>query len=174
MHVIFPFQPANGYCGPRLTGHVSVDAFVTKFDPSGSNVIYSTYLGGFGHDEGYGIAADEMGNAYVTGMASYIFPTTANAYLTANGSGGFVTKFNPSGSALVYSTHLVATSGNFGRAVALDDSGNAYVTGSFGVLKLNPAGSALVYSLSWGGPVTRSRLTLPATHMWQLALQPSL
>ena len=83
---------------------------MTKLDASGAALVYSTYLGGSDVDDGgYGIAVDGAGNAYVTGhTASTDFPTTAGAFDTTynGGDDAFVTKLNPSGSALVYSTYL--------------------------------------------------------------------
>src|ERR1019366_5555384 len=84
------------------------DAFVAKFNPTGSALVYSTYLGGSGADSGFGIAVDSSGNAYVTGSTnSNNFPTM-NPLQPANGGNypAFVAKINPSGSALVYSTYL--------------------------------------------------------------------
>lgn len=111
------------------------DAFVVKLSPTGSALIYSTYLGGQSTDFGFALAVDGGGNAYVTGFtASGDFPI-ANAVQSACASAGcgvaFVTKLNQSGSALVYSTYL-GGSGNFdnGTGVAVDSSGSAYVTGS--------------------------------------------
>jgi len=140
--------------------------FVTKFNAAGSGLIYSTLLGNSSNDSGNGIAVDNAGNAYVTGSAGANFPTTPGAFQTgpSGSGGGFVTKLNPAGSALVYST----LRGNaLGSAIAIDNAGNAYVTGSAGstnfpttpgafqptsaaggpfATKLNPSGSALVYS----------------------------
>jgi len=151
--------------------------FVTKLDVTGSALIYSTFLGGSGIDQGLGIAVDGSGAAYVTGSAlSADFPTTAGAFdTTYNGSGdAFVTKLDPSGSALGYSTFLGGSgSADGGLGIAVDASGSAYVTGftlsadfpttsgafdtshngdrdAF-VAKLNAAGSALVYSTFLGG-----------------------
>jgi hypothetical protein len=110
------------------------DAFVTKLNPAGSALVYSTYLGGSGQDVGEAIAVDSAGNAYVTGgTGSTDFPVTPGAFQTKNAGFGdvFVTKINPAGSALVYSTYL-GGSGNDdqeGGRIAVDDSGNAYVTG---------------------------------------------
>jgi hypothetical protein len=140
---------------------------------------YSTYLGGSGTDFGYGIAVDSSGNAYVTGLTySSNFPTTHVAFQTslAGTYNTFVTKLNPTGTALVYSTYLGGTSGDAGYGIAVDSSGHTYVTGnttstSFPttagafqtslpgvqnafVTKLNPAGSALVYSTYLGGSNT--------------------
>ena len=134
-------------------------------------LVYSTYLGGSGFDQGYAIAVDSLGNAYVTGQTAAIdFPTTAGAFQTNYGGGdAFVAKLNPSGSALVYSTYLSGASGN---GIAVDSAGNAYITGDAGplsfpttagafqtapmgydtfVTKLNAMGSGLVYSARFGG-----------------------
>jgi N-acetylneuraminic acid mutarotase len=164
-----------------------VDAFVTKLNPSGSALVYSTYLGGSNQDfGGEAIAVDAAGNAYVTGETrSSDFPTTAGAFQTTLNAfqGAFVTKLNPTGSALVYSTYLSGSSGFIqdGFGIALDASGDAYVTGrtdatnfpttpgafqstkSGGggfenfdafVTELNPAGSGLLYSTYLGGSVS--------------------
>ena len=151
------------------------DAFVTKLNPWGSALLYSTYLGGNGSDTSQGIAVDAWGNAYVTGATSSSdFPTTERAFQTTKvGSfDTFVTKLNPWGSALVYSTFL-GGSYDTANAIAVDLWGSAYVTGETTssnfpttkgaiqttyrggydafVTKLNPRGSALVYSTFLGG-----------------------
>ena len=164
------------------------DAFVTKLNSTGSALVYSTFLGGstfigFNHMEGgYGIAVDTTGHAYVTGITiSDDFPTTLGAFDTTKNANApetnhwdaFVTKLNPDGSALVYSTFLGGNNDQSGRGIAVDSLGNAYVTGpTFSsdfpttpgafdttldgggdafVTKLNPDGSALVYSTFLGG-----------------------
>jgi len=116
----------------------SGDVFVAKLNPTGSALVYSTYLGGSGIDYGYGIAADASGNAYVTGFTcSTNFPT-ANAEQAASGGrlnslppcgDVFVTKLNATGTALVYSTYLGGSGDDAGRGIVVDSSGNAYVTG---------------------------------------------
>ena len=158
------------------------DAFVSKLNSTGSALIYSSYLGGTGGDQGIGLAVDASGNAYVVGMTgSSDFPTTPGVFQTtyAGGScpGGncgdaFVSKLNPTGSALLYSTYLGGSSNDGCSSIAVDASGNAYVTGwttsedfpttpgafqgvnsvrglAF-VSKLNAVGSALVYSTALG------------------------
>src|SRR5262249_36740004 len=87
----------------------SSDGFVTKLKPSGTGYVYSTYLGGTGSDNGQGIAVDSAGNAYVTGVTgSTNFPTTVGAFQTTLAGGGdaFLTKLNPTGTGLVYSSYL--------------------------------------------------------------------
>ena len=174
----FPTTPG----APQTTnpgGGVKTVAFVTKLNPTGSALGYSTYLGGSGGDDGYGIAADAAGNAYVTGdTSSTDFPTTPGAFQTSLGgstnSKAFVTKLAPAGS-LAYSTYL-GGGADSGLAIAVDGVGDAYITGNTSsttfpttacayrstnpsggvnpvafVSKLNPLGNALVYSTYLGG-----------------------
>jgi hypothetical protein len=152
------------------------DAFVTKLNASGSALVYSTFLGGTGADDGEDIAVDASGSAYVVGDTfSGDFPTTQGAFDTTFNGGivdAFVTKLNASGSALVYSTFLGGANQDEGNGIAVQE-GRAYVTGntqstdfpttpgSFDrtqngsedayVTKLNASGSALDYSTLWGG-----------------------
>ena len=116
--------------------------FVSKLNATGTALVFSTYLGGSGGDSGYGIALDSSNNVYVTGVTqSRDFPVTCGALQTAPGEASasttaFVTKLNPSGSALEYSTYLGGTGSSFGgyllgdaaEAIAVRGS-NAYVTG---------------------------------------------
>ncbi|MBI3669131.1 MAG: SBBP repeat-containing protein, partial [Acidobacteria bacterium] len=110
------------------------DAFVTKLNAAGTAPpAYSSYLGGGGGDEGFGIAVDSSGSAYVTGQtASADFPTTAAAIQAAFGGANdaFVTKFNAAGNGVIYSTYLGGTGDDQGRGIAVDSSGTAYVTGN--------------------------------------------
>lgn len=121
---------------------IDSDAFVAKLNAAGSALVYSTYLGGSGHDEGDAIAVDASGNAYVTGgTLSTDFPTV-NAFQSAcvgcegkvNGfmvsGSAFVAKLNAAGSALIYSTYLGGSLGARGHAIAVDPFGSAYVTGN--------------------------------------------
>jgi len=108
------------------------DAFVTRINAAGSALAYSTYLGGTSIDYGYGIAVDGSYNAYVTGYTqSTDFPTQAPIQGTNEGGGSdaFITKINATGSTLVYSTYLGGSGADIGNGIALDGSGNAYVTG---------------------------------------------
>jgi len=107
------------------------NAFVVKLDPAG-NLVYSSFLGGTGTPQyplvatsAYGAAIDSNGNAYLTGSAGDGFPLMNPLQTTPNGA--FITKINPSGSALLYSTYLgVHTTG---VAIAVDSSGQAYIGG---------------------------------------------
>ncbi|MFN3480867.1 MAG: SBBP repeat-containing protein, partial [Thermodesulfovibrionales bacterium] len=125
------FLTKNAYQGSKAGGS---DAFVIKIDTtqSGANsLIYSTYLGGSKWDEAYAIAVDSGGNAYVTGATlSTDFPTQ-NPYQGSNAGwiDAFVTKLNPSGNGLIYSTYLGGSSWDTAYAIAVDSGGNAYVAG---------------------------------------------
>lgn len=151
------------------------DVFVTRLNPDGRTLGYSTYLGGNGWDYGFGIAVNGTGCAFVTGQAKAGFPATAGSPFPEplGGDDVFVSQLNPGGSALVYSTYLGDSAQEAGHDITLDSGGNAYVCGytsskffpvspdalakdkKFGfdafVAKLNPAGTALTYSTYLGG-----------------------
>lgn len=171
----------------RSAGAGLTDGFVTKLDPLGRKLVYSSYLGGSDYDSTRGIAVDRDGSAYVIGdTASADFPT-AGAFDSTCGTDGdcnytglgryvdvFVTKVNPQGTGLVYSTYLGGSEIEFAGGIFVDSSLNAYVTGETTsddfpvvnavqatnaapgsaeafVAKLNPSGNALVYSTYLGG-----------------------
>jgi hypothetical protein len=154
------------------------DVWVVKLSPSGSTLLYSTVVGGGSPDGEFGneITIDGAGNAYVTGGAGFDLPTTAGAFDGSHNGGldAFVLKLNSTGTALTYSTFLGGAGQEAGAGIAVDGSGNAYVSGNTSsagfpataggfdtvhngsfdafVTKLNPAGSApLVYSTFLGG-----------------------
>ncbi|MGA6828714.1 SBBP repeat-containing protein [Nitrospira sp. NS4] len=159
------------------------DAFVAKLNAAGTALLYSTYLGTSRQDEGRGIAVDTAGNAYVTGATSGSgFPGTASSLIQSTFGGGnqfdaFVVKLNAAGTALVYATYLGTSAPDWGYGIAVDQAGQAYVTGttqsggsSFPgtagsliqsthsasssdafVTKINTAGTAIVYSTYLGG-----------------------
>jgi hypothetical protein len=109
------------------------DAFVTKLRYDGEAIIYSTYLGGNNYDIGQGIGVDSSADVYVVGSTSSAnFPTTASAFQTTFGgsSDAFVSKLDPSGSKLLFSSFLGGSDIDYGLALALDPSGNVFVTGS--------------------------------------------
>jgi hypothetical protein len=110
-----------------------LDVFVTKLNSSGTGLIYSTYIGGSRADRGNSIVIDGSGNAYITGHTdSPDFDITPRAFQTAFGGveDVFVTKLNSTGSVLMYSTYIGESDLDEGRAIAIDGSGNAYITGN--------------------------------------------
>lgn len=176
------FPTVNALQPVHPGGPADVTGFVTKVNATGSNLLYSTYLGGRFNTVAQGITVDAQGNAYVTGETeSDDFPTTPGVlrrtvedrvciwWICTN---AFVTKFNPTGSGLVYSTYLGGDIDDGGTRIAVDAAGNAYVTGEttsldFPILnafqttnhglgdafvaKLNPNATGLVYSSYLGG-----------------------
>ncbi|MBI2876816.1 MAG: SBBP repeat-containing protein [Candidatus Tectomicrobia bacterium] len=143
------------------------DAFVAKLSFTGSTLIYATFLGGGDDDGGYGIAVDMAGNAHVTGGTfSSGFPTTPGAYDSCYNGGSddvFVARLSSNGSTLLYSTFLGGSGSEWGR-VALDEEGNAYVTG--GTSSLNFPTTPGAYDTSHNGGSTDAfvaKLSLPAS-----------
>jgi uncharacterized protein (TIGR03437 family) len=157
-----------------------VDAFVTKMNPAGSALVYSTYLGGSALDYATAIAVDSTGAAYVTGivtsddfpLAGAIDPKLASHAVDDL----FISKLNPAGSALVYSTYYGGGSADDPYAIAVDQAGNAYITGRTNssdfplvnpiqtsrfafdmfVTEINAAGSAALFSTFIGGTGSES------------------
>lgn len=108
------------------------DVFVSKLNPAGSALVYSTYLGGSGVDEGYDIAVDAGGNAYIVGLTnSDDYPTTVGAFqrMRAGSGDAFVTKLNNTGSNLIYSTYVGGPGYEQPTTIAVDAQGNAHITG---------------------------------------------
>ena len=117
--------------GPDLTANGSQDAFIAKVDASGKAIVYCGYIGGWANEEGYGIAVDASGSAYVTGRAaSPDFPFKNGPGLTPGGwYDVFVAKVNTAGTALDYGGYIAGRWDDVGYGIAVDASGNAYVTG---------------------------------------------
>ena len=118
----------------QTTNHGGIsDAFVAEMNAAGTDLVYSTYLGGSGQDIGFGIAVDAAGNTVATGYSySTDFPVTAGAFQTSTTVNGaaWVTKLNVKGTAQIYSTYLGGTDGtSAGNSIKFDSAGNAYVTG---------------------------------------------
>ncbi|HYP06348.1 MAG TPA: SBBP repeat-containing protein [Bryobacteraceae bacterium] len=165
--VFAPIQTASG--GDR-------DAFIFKLNPSGTSLVYATFLGGSAEDFGYRIALDAQRAAYVLGYTkSTNFPTRGAAQASNAGLfDAFVTKVNPAGSAIEYSTYLGGSGDDFGFGdIVVDGGGSAYVSGytsstnfparsqfqlGYGggqydafLARLAPQGNSLVYSSLLGG-----------------------
>jgi hypothetical protein len=183
------FQPNFGGFPAPCDDYDCGDAFVSKLDPAGSTLIYSSYLGGSGNDHTEALVVDAQGNAYVAGdTGSANFPTTPGAFQTqlkgtdtCGGRDGatvvchnaFLTKVNPTGTKLVYSTYLGGSSGDGAGGVVVDSVGRATAVGSacsadfpvtagafqetaaggcdIFVSTFNATGSQLVYSTYFGG-----------------------
>ncbi len=166
--------------GPDVTFNGAADAFVAKVNAAGTGLVYAGYIGGSGEDRGTGIAVDGAGNAYVTGQTDSTeasFPVLVGPDLTFNGglADAFVAKVNAAGTALVYAGYIGGSGEDGGTGIAVDGTGNAYVTGdtsstqaTFPVLagpdltfnggpfdafvaKVNAAGTAEVYAGYIGG-----------------------
>ncbi len=168
------FPTTNGVIDESYNGNL--DVFVTKLNVIGSALIYSTFIGGNSLEEADGITLDGMGEAYVTGWTdSPNYPTTNQAYDdTHNGSRDiFVSKLNPNGTTMVYSTFIGGAAFDYGKSITIDGTGAAYITGNtyspdyptriyaydvtFNgnndviISKLNASGSNLLYSSFIGG-----------------------
>ncbi len=176
----FPTTP--GAFDPDTNGRS--DAFVTKLNPAGDALVYSTFLGGSEDEVGRSIVVDDAGCAYITGSTkSADFPVTPGAFDTTYHGGGslygdaYVVKLNQEGSALAYATFLGGNSADNGNAIIVDGTGSAFVTGETNsgdfpttpdafdtsyngsysdrgdafVAKLNPEGNALGYATFLGG-----------------------
>jgi len=161
-----------------------LDAFITKLNSTGTSLLYSTYLGGTDDDYACDIVIDSQGNAYITGLTqSSDFPITSGAYQTSKKGGydAFVSKINPNGTSLIYSTYLGGSSEEGGHdgnnilnfGISIDSQGNVYVAGTtmstdfpttLGafqtskkggsdafVSKINTNGTSLLYSTYLGG-----------------------
>jgi hypothetical protein len=125
------FPTANAL---QPTNRGGTDAFAAKLSTGGTSLLYATYLGGSSTDFASGIAVDAAGDAYVTGSTgSADFPTVNPAQSSIGGAvDAFVSKINPQGTALAYSTYLGGIANDFGNRIAVDTAGNAYVVGETG------------------------------------------
>ncbi|MBS1833420.1 MAG: SBBP repeat-containing protein, partial [Acidobacteria bacterium] len=178
--------PTRNAAQPNPGGALLNDAFVLKLGPAGANLVYSTYIGGTGSDEGRGLAVDRNGAAYVVGSTGSRenFPVTPGAFQTSfrgtilqQSTTGFVAKVNPAGNQFVYSTFFGGSRQDDVRAVAVDDGGNAILAGTttsldfpvrnatYGLLasaisgfvaKLNPEGTQPLFASYFGGPANNS------------------
>lgn len=150
----FPVTPS----APQTANAGSTDSFLCKLDASGKTLLFSTFGGGSGYDEATAVAVDAAGDAYVSGYTfSTVFPVTADAYRkTVQYADAFVTKFASAGS-LVYSTLVGGAGSDYGLAIAVDASGNAFLAGRTSTVDL-PITYAATPMPSGAGPLQGSRL----------------
>jgi uncharacterized repeat protein (TIGR01451 family) len=137
----------------------AADAFVAVLNATGTDLVYSTFLGGSGLDVANGVAVDALGNVYVTGeTASPDFPI-AQGYQTTNqgGSDGFVAQLDPTGAVLVYATYLGGRALDRGTGIALDASGTIAITGETASANF-PAVNAFQAALAGGKDAFVARL----------------
>ncbi len=171
------YSPDFPGAGTSSAARRAGDAFVVKLNSSGTQILYSVVLSGAGYDSARAVAVDPIGNAYITGVTtSADFPVTVGAFQRSLASPGledaFVAKLSPAG-VVTYATFLGGNSSDLGYAIAIDQSGAAYVAGSTNsvnfpvtgsaaqrsfkgssdcfVAKLDPVGAALLYSSYLGG-----------------------
>ncbi len=167
-----PLQPGLGNSGSLQ------DAFVAKLDPTGTQLVYSTFLGGNRQDEAFALAIDRIGRVHVTGYTqSPDFPTRNPVQPEIHLADGifsgdtFIAKLTPDGGGLEFSTFFGGTARDVGKGIAVDAEGFVYTTGWTGsnfpafnaiyplnrgvrdafVVKLAPAGDRVVYSTHLGG-----------------------
>ncbi|OGL45400.1 MAG: hypothetical protein A2161_18570 [Candidatus Schekmanbacteria bacterium RBG_13_48_7] len=159
-------------CDTSYNGNA--DVFVSKLNADGASLIYSTFIGGNDVDQGNSIDIDSAGNAYITGyLRSTNFPTTPSCFdISYTGAiDAFVCKLSADGSTLIYSTYLGGSGRDEGKSIAVDATGNAYITGTTNgsidfpvtpdafdksphgvfISKLSDDGSMLLYSTFLGG-----------------------
>ena len=146
----FPLQtPAQGTLGGAS------DAFVTKFNATGTAIVYSTYFGSSNTDEGRGIAVDGAGQAYITGSTNGSIPGSTTV---CNSSDGFVARLAAAGSAIGYARCFGTGGTEWGNAIAVDGASNAYVTGLWSggdafVGRINPAGTTFTNTILAGSSI---------------------
>ncbi|HMX28129.1 MAG TPA: SBBP repeat-containing protein, partial [Blastocatellia bacterium] len=140
------FPDGDGFgtvTGPDLTHNGSQDAFVAKLDPAGTALVYAGYIGGVLSDEAFSIGIDQNLNAYLTGYTSSseaTFPDgdgfgaipSFDATFNGGADDAFVVKVNSGGTALSYAGYIGGSTGEQGVSIAVDQAGNAYVTGFTG------------------------------------------
>ena len=165
------FPTLNAY-GATFKGYE--DVFVFKLASSGSSLLYSNLIGGKYYAEGHAITLDSSGNAYVTGFTSSPDFPTVSAYsnLYHGNTDSFIFKLSSSGYILLYSTYFGGSSNDFGTDIAIDSSGNAFITGytyspdlpminaysnkysnneDMFIAEFSSTGSSLLYSTFFGG-----------------------
>ena len=180
-----PIQASSGGSATGVAGAFA-DAFVTKYNPNGSALVYSTFLGGSDFDQGTAITVDAQGAAYVAGNTnSPNFPTAGPLQATkGNDPDAFVTKIDPQGSAWVYSTYIGGDGADGANGIAVDRTGSAHIVGTTGsgnlvmvkptqatksggddafVLKLDSTGRGPLFSTFLGGRETDAGMGIALT-----------
>jgi hypothetical protein len=133
------------------------DSFVIKLNPTGTALVYATYLGGTGYETGAGIAVDASGAAYVAGRTSSgNFPGPISGTALAGRTDAFIVKLNAAGSALVYGRYLGGSHNDDAKAVAIDAAGYAYVTGATSSQDFPVANALQTAPAGLGGPIFKS------------------
>lgn len=172
------FPLANAYQSTKRSPAEATSAFYGKLNPTGTALVYSSYIGGELGEDLDGVAVDSAGNLFLVGSTySDQYPVTSNSFQPRNNGleNGFVTKVAPTGDRLVYSTYIGGELIDQLKTIAIDTGGNAYVggatssnnyplrnaaqqtrrTGGAGIdaciTKLNPNGSDIVFSTYLGG-----------------------
>jgi RHS repeat-associated protein len=126
----FPLPPTAGAFQTTCTGNLNNHGFIAKLDAVGATLVFATWLGGSSGESITGMARDGGGNLYLTGTTnSANFPTQNPIQARQAGYDAFVTKMNPTGTGLIYSTFLGGNYDDHGNAITVDGAGNAYVTG---------------------------------------------
>ena len=133
-----PLQPFSG----------NIDAFAAKLDGNGA-LLWNSFLGGTGGDEGYGIAVDSSGSVYMFGESSATWGSPIRAY--SGSMDAFAVKLDNSG-ALLWNTFLGGTGSDYSRGIAVDSSGNVYVAG---LSNSNWGSPIILYSSSWDSFVAK-------------------
>jgi hypothetical protein len=159
------YFPTTGGAFDQTFSGGTYDGFVCKLNTLGSgtaSLIYSTYIGGNADDQGYAITIDSTGKTYITGYTySSNFPTTNGAYdTTGSGSDVFMSQLNVAGSALIYSTYLGGGNADEGRSVAVDSTGNVYVTGNTNSSDFSTTGNAYDGSWNWSADIFITQMSL--------------
>ncbi|MEW6211467.1 MAG: SBBP repeat-containing protein [Acidobacteriota bacterium] len=143
---------------PPPLPRILFDAFVSKLEPEGTGLVYSTYLGGIKDDFARDIAIDESGSVYIAGVTSstsFPVPAAPQSLYGGGGTDAFVARIKPSGRELVFSTFLGGAGEDLARGIALDSAGNAYIAGETNASDF-PVSEGCFQSAIGGSPLYRS------------------
>lgn len=144
--------PSKNPLQPNFAGG-TYDAFITELNSTGTDLVFSSFLGGSGTDQGYGVAVDSTSNIYLVGITdSANFPTMNAFQQAAGGSDAFVTKLAATGSSLIYSTYVGGSGSDLGSGIAVDSSGLVYITGRTASASNFPLTADALQPAFGGGP----------------------